>query len=208
MKTSRPFSTISYNSSDFLEIRLGELIARRQLDFFAWVHHYPEEDETKPHKHVYLVPNGKIDTDQVLDCLLELDPENPLKPLGCIRPRSSKFAHWYLYGLHDPAYLASIGQSRKYHYSLEDFHCSDMDYLLEEIHTIDFAKLNRFNVLRDAALNGTPFDELLLTGCIPIQQTYAYKQAYDILANSCTFRNGSHGHEFTDPDTGEIRLIT
>lgn len=195
MRTSKPFSTISYNTEDFLNLRLSDLIQRRQIDFFAWVQHYPEEDETKEHKHLYIVPNGRVDTDQMLDFLLEHDPKHPDKPFKCIRPHSSKFADWYLYALHDVTYLASKGQARKYHYVIDDVHTSDSDYLLEEVHTIDFAKLNRFAALRDAAVQGVPFEELLMSGSIPIQQTYAYKQAYDLMANCRTDRAGREGHE-------------
>ena len=97
--------------------------------------------------------------------------------------------------MHDVTYLASKGQARKYHYVIDDVHTSDSDYLLEEVHTIDFAKLNRFAALRDAALQGVPFEELLMIGSIPIQQTYAYKQAYDLMANCRTDRAGREGHE-------------
>lgn len=195
MRTSKPFSTISYNTEDFLNLRLCELVQRRQIDFFAWVQHYPEEDETKEHKHLYIVPNSRVDTDQVLDCLLEHDPNHPDKPFKCIRPHSSKFADWYLYALHDVTYLASKGQARKYHYVIADVHTSDSDYLLEEVHTIDFAKLNRFAALRDAAFQGVPFEDLLMSGSIPIQQTYAYKQAYDLMANYRTDRAGRDNHD-------------
>lgn len=204
MKTSKPFSTISYNTADFLYQKLSELVSRRQIDFFAWVLHYPEEDEAKEHKHLYIVPNGRIDTDQVLDYLLELDPKKPDKPLKCIRVKPSKFPDWYLYALHDTAYLASKGQARKYHYTLSDVVTGDKDYLLEEIHTIDFAKLNRFASLRDAALSGQRFEELLMSGAIPIQQTYAYRQAYDLMANYRTDRNGRESHQKIDPITGEV----
>lgn len=206
MKTSKPFSTISYNTSDYLKQKLDELYNRRQIDFYAWVQHHPEEDESKEHKHLYIVPNGKIDTDQLLDYLVEIDIKKPDKPLKCIRPRSSKFADWYLYALHDTAYLASKGQARKYHYTQSDVVCPDNDYFLEEVHTIDYTKYNRFNALRDAALSGVRFEELLLNGAVPIQQTYAYRQAYDLMANYKTDRGGKEGHQKIDPTTGEVLL--
>lgn len=204
MKTSKPFSTISYNSVDYLNTKLNDLVSRRLIDFYAWVLHYPEEDESKEHKHLYIVPNGRVDTDQLLDYLLELDPKKPDKPLKCMRPHSSKFADWYLYALHDSSYLASKGQSRKYHYNIDDIATCDRDYLLEEVHTIDFAKLNRFNYLRDAALSGQSFESLLMSGSIPVQQTYAYHQAYNLMSNFVTNRNDRTGHEGVDPDTGEL----
>ena len=205
MKTSKPFATISYNTADFLTQKLNDLYQRRVIDFFAWISHYPEEDEKKLHKHVYIVPNGRVDTDQVLDYLLELDPLNPTLPLKCLRPRSSKFADWYLYAIHDTAYLASKGQARKYHYSIADIVSADSDYLLEEVHTIDFAKLNRFASLRDAAVSGTPFEELLMGGSIPIQQTYAYRQAYELMSHYKLDRGDNTTHTpLCDPMTGEI----
>ena len=204
MKTSKPFSTISYNSTEFLKIKLDELYNRHTIDFYAWVEHLPEEDENKAHKHLYIVPNGKIDSDQLLEFLQEFDPLHPDKPLRCMRPHSSKFADWYLYALHDTAYLASKGQARKYHYQQSEFMTADNDYFLEEIHTIDFAKLNRFASLRDAAQQGIPFEELLLGGSIPIQQTFAYRQAYDLMARFKTDRAARTGHQKVDPNTGEI----
>lgn len=204
MRTSKPFSTISYNSSDFLRVKLDDLVKRRKIAFFAWVLHHPEEDEKKEHKHLFIVPNGQIDTDQVLDYLLELDPSMPDKPLGCIRPHSSRFSDWYLYALHDTSYLASKGQSRKYHYCLEDFITSDSDYFLEEIHTIDFSKIKRFDALKSAAINGVPFSQLVLSGVIPVQQFIAYREAYALMSCCSTERNGHNGHEI-DPETGELK---
>lgn len=205
MKTSKPFSTISYNSADYLTTKLDDLFQRRVIDFFAWIQHYPEADESKAHKHLYIVPNGRVDTDQVLQYLIEPDPYNPTRPLLCLRPRSSKFADWYLYALHDTAYLATKGQARKYHYGPADIVSADNDYLLEEIHQIDFAKINRLASLREAALRGVPFEELLLSGSIPIQQTYAYRQAYDLMQQYKLQRDKNPTHTpLCDPTTGEV----
>ena len=66
MKTSKPFSTISYNTADFLSVKLNDLVNRRKIAFWAYVEHLPEEDEKKAHKHLYIVPNGQINTDEVL----------------------------------------------------------------------------------------------------------------------------------------------
>lgn len=205
MKTSKPFSTISYNTEAYLNQRLSDLVNRRQIDFFAWVEHFPEEDEKKAHKHLYIVPNGRVDTDQLLDYLLEIDPKLPDKPLKCIRPHSSRFGDWYLYALHDTSYLASKGQSRRYHYTLDDVHSSDSDYLIEEVHTIDYATIRRFSALRDSAVSGVPFEELLMSGAIPVQQVHAFLQAYQLMASFRTDRAGREGHECFDPDTGELK---
>lgn len=207
MKTSKAFSTISYNTDDFLLVKLGELITSRKIDFFAFVNHFPEEDETKAHKHLIIFPNGKIDTDQVRDYLLEIDINNPLqKPLGCMPCKSSKFADWYLYSMHDSGYLASKGQSRKFHYVKDDFTVSDGDFFNEEIHQIDHTKYNRFNELRKAIDEGRSFAEVLASGIVPLQQTYAWEKAYNIIAYDFTNRNGRDGHEdgTVDETTGEL----
>lgn len=205
MRTSKPFSTISYNTAEYLDGRLSELITKRKIDFYAWIEHEPEEDEEKKHKHLIIFPNGQTDTDQVLDYLVEIDPKKPDKPFRCLRPRSSKFAPWYLYALHDTAYLASLGQSRKYHYTLSDVHASDNDYLREEIHTIDYSKLNKFSVLQEAVSDGVPFGELVRLGRVPIQQVFAWEKAYYLIADFNTARNGKQSHTpIIDPTTGEI----
>lgn len=205
MKTSKAFSTLSYNSESFLLVTLQRLVDTRKIDFFAFVEHFPEDDETKKHKHLYIVPNGKIDTDQIRNELLEVDISNPLaKPLGCMPCKSSKFADWYLYGLHDTNYLASKGQSRKFHYTKDDFLVSDCDYFNEEIHTIDHTKYNRFNELIKAIENEKSFAEVLASGIVPLQQTYAWEKAFDILSDNKTFRGDKQGHEpLVDEDTGE-----
>ena len=204
MKTSKPFSTISYNSADFLTVKLNDLVNRRKLAFWAYVEHLPEEDEKKAHKHLYIVPNGQINTDEVLlDILVEYDPAHPEKPLGCVGVKSSKFYDWYMYSIHDVDYLSSKGQSRKYHYRREEVACSDTDYLNEEIHQMDMSKLSKVKALNEAVRNGVPFEELLMRGQIPVQQVYAFQKTYGML-QSYTFRNGRDTHQIVDEDTGEI----
>lgn len=209
MKTSKPFSTISYNTVEFLTIKLNELITSRKLTFWAFVEHYPEDDETKMHKHLLLVPNGQIQTDSLFDYLIEIDPSNPLnKPLACVGVRSSKFFDWYMYGKHDVEYLAMKGQSRKYHYEDSDFICSDRDIFFEEKHQMDMSKLMKVKALNQAAKDGVPFEELLMSGQIPVQQVYAYQRAYDIInGHYVTYRNGREGHQSVDPNTGEIHEV-
>ena len=206
MKTSKPFSTISYNSADFLQIKLNDLIKRRKIAFYGFIEHLPEEDEKKAHKHLYIVPNGQINTDEIIDYLLELDPKNPEKPLGCIPFHSSKFTDWYLYSVHDKDYLASKGQSRKYSYQKDEVKVSDSDYFNEEIHRMDLSKLSKIKVLREAVENNIPFEHMLMTGQIPVQQVYAFKQTYDMIHNfvARTQRNGRETHQKIDPDTGEL----
>ena len=204
MKTSKPFSTISYNSADFLTVKLNDLVNRRKLAFWAYVEHLPEEDEKKAHKHLYIVPNGQINTDEVLlDILVEYDHTHPEKPLGCVGVKSSKFYDWYMYSIHDVDYLSSKGQSRKYHYKREEVACSDTDYLNEEIHQMDMSKLSKVKALNEAVRNGVPFEELLMRGQIPVQQVYAFQKTYGML-QTYTFRNGRDTHQNVDEDTGEI----
>ena len=144
MRTQRPFSTISYNTDKFLNQKLEELEKRRAISFWCWIDHYAEDDELKRHKHLFIIPNGQIDTDMVKKELEEIDLTNPLgKPLGCQLMRSSKFDDWYLYGIHDTAYLATKGQSRKHHYQESDMHPSCRDSLHELVCTIDFSKYRK-----------------------------------------------------------------
>lgn len=206
MKTSKAFSTISYNTDGYLNATLNKLVSARKIDFYAYIEHSPEEDEKKKHKHLYIVPNGKIDTDQVRNELIEIDPKTPmLPPLGCMPAKSSKFGDWYLYTKHDKAYLASKGQSRKYHYQIDDFVVSDFDYFKEEINTIDLTKYTRFSELIKAVEDGKSFSEFLKSGIVPIQQTYAYEKAFQIIRSTVLSRNERTTHTpKIYPDTGEV----
>jgi hypothetical protein len=117
-----------------------------------------------------------------------------------------------LYALHDSNYLASKGQSRKYHYSKSDFIVSDGDYFNEEIHTIDHTKYNRFNELKRALEDGRSFADVLASGIVPLQQTYAWEKAYGILSERGTNRGDRTGHEeplgTVDENTGEFIELT
>ena len=189
-----------------MQVKLNDLVNRRKIAFFGFIEHLPEEDEKKAHKHLYIVPNGQINTDEILDYLLELDPKNPDKSLGCIPFHSSKFTDWYLYSVHDKDYLASKGQSRKYSYQKEEVIVSDSDFFNEELHRMDLSKLSKVKALRNAVESGVPFEHMLMTGQIPVQQVYAYKQTYDMILNYLdrTQRNGRETHQKIDPDTGEL----
>lgn len=194
LKTSKPFSTISYNSNDFLLTKLTDLVNRNKIDFFAYIEHLPEEDEVKPHKHLFVIPNGQVDTDQVRDYLEELDPNNIDKPFRCLPCQSSKFADWYFYGLHNAEYLASKGQSRKYCYDDNEILCSSTDYLAELKHQIDFSKVGNKKtkiVLERLAGGETPID-LLSVGLISAQNFMQWEKIYNHMYG--TYRNGSKTH--------------
>ena len=39
MRTSKPFSTISYNTEDYLTAKLDELVTTRKIEFYAFIEH-------------------------------------------------------------------------------------------------------------------------------------------------------------------------
>ena len=202
MKTTKPCSTISYNSTEFLTVRLNDLIDRRVIDFYAFIEHLPEEDEKKAHKHIFIVPNGKIDTDQIKDYLVELNPLDIGKPLGCIWFNPSKFDDWYFYELHDTEYLASRGQSRKYHYTEDEFYYSSEDYFTQLKHRIDYSKIgNRKTKQVIEELNeGQDLVDLLNRGLISPQNFMQWEKIY----NAMTYRAGRKTHT----PIGEDEYIT
>ena len=190
MKTSKPFSTISWNSFDYLKNKLDALIERDIFSFYTFIKHYPEDDQEKEHFHILIIPNGQYQTDQLKPYLNEIDPTN-IKPLSILPCTSSKFGDWYLYNLHDIAYLASKGQVRNIHYSHEDFITSSAEYLREEVGKIDFSKYKRSKELYDMIKQGATIDELLERGQVPIPQFNAFKAFYDTVkyGEQTVFRN-------------------
>lgn len=182
MITRTSIATISYNSVPFLVHTLDDLIADGVIEFYAFVDHLPESDETKSHKHLFIVPSSNIDTFSLQNQLKEVDLEHPdLPPLGCIMFRHSKFADWFMYCQHDRDYLSMRGEVKEFIYSKDDFIVSDRDYFNELIHTSDFSKFKIFQKLRDAVNADVSFKELVSNGFVPVPQIVQYRMAYNIM---------------------------
>lgn len=192
MRTTKPISTVTYNTPAYLRIKLDELVAAKKISFWAFISHKPEEDEKKQHIHIYAEPSRMLQTDDLRDFLKEVDPKNPAKPLTCISWRSSKFDDWYLYSLHDVRYLMSKGQSRKYHYTRDNMTTSDLDDLDDHIQRIDMLSLTPYEIVREAVEQGQSFEALVSTGRIPIQQIRNFQLAFEAL--NCTLKRTHKTH--------------
>lgn len=216
MRTRKPISTISYNTRPFLELKLGELLLftkrkkdelaedsdldskkTRKADFWCFICHKPEDDEAgnKPHIHLYIEPTNQLETSSLQASMDEPDlRHSQLKPLKCLAFRSSKFDDWCLYSLHDKAYLASKGQSRKYHYDYSDLVASDPDELLYRYRMIDRSKLLPFQNMLDLQSQGVSFGEFIKYGRVPVPQINAWRSAWYELSGDDLNRNGRITH--------------
>lgn len=182
MRTSKPFSMISYNTTDFLREKLNELVNGGLIQFWAFIHHKPEDNEKKAHKHLYIMPQKMIDTQRIEKALQEIDITNiTAKPLGAIFPQSSKFSDWYLYGMHNKSYLASKGQEREYSYNANAFVVSCQDTFQELKNMIDYTEINRLNLIIEKAENGENLASIIKTSNIPLQLIGQVKQLYEII---------------------------
>lgn len=207
MRTTKPISTISFNTPAYLELKLNELLKSGRISFWAFVCHIPEDDEggKKEHSHVYIEPAKMTQTDDIKSELREYDPTNPEHPRGCLTFKSSRFDSWYLYGLHDPRYLASKGQSRRYHYTHDQFCSSDPDDLLFKARSIDLVSLSPYADMEDAIKHGLDFPEYFARGTIPIQQVALFERAWHMLLTAYTYRGDRPGHPMdVDEETGEV----
>jgi hypothetical protein len=207
VRTTKPIAAISYNTPAYLEQKLRELTTAKIISVWHFICHLPEDDEggKKNHIHLYIEPAKLIQTEDLQEHFKEFDPEKPDKPKGCLPFRSSKFADWYMYGLHDTAYLASKGQARRYHYTREEVATSNDDELNRAIHEIDFGTVAPIQALEQAIAERKTFAECLRSGIVPIQQARNYKLAWNAILESMTYRNDRETHtpKF-DPKTGEI----
>jgi hypothetical protein len=178
------------------------------VQFWAFIEHLPEEDEKKAHKHLYIIPQKLIDTQRIEKALQEIDlTDITAKPLGAIFPQSSKFADWYLYGLHDKKYLAYKGQKRKYHYNDNAFVVSCQDTFQELKNLIDYTEINRLSLIVEKAENGESLASIIKSSNIPLQLIGQVRQLYDIIISSSIelYRNNRETHSpKVDIETGEI----
>lgn len=131
MRTTKPISSISWNSMQYLIDRLEELRTAHLVAFWVLIQHHAEEDEKKEHIHFYLEPNRSIDTEQLRGNFIEIVPNG--KPLGVNKFQKSDFKNWLWYSIHDKAYLFSKGETRKYHYSISDLISSNDEDLCQRI---------------------------------------------------------------------------
>lgn len=196
MRTSKPIATISYNEPDFLQLKLEELRRAGRLSEWYFIKHTAEEDETKDHIHLFVVPSKMLQTDDLIKEFSQPDPTKPGKVLTCPRWVSSKFGDWYLYAVHDLAYLTSKGQSRKYHYRLQDVVAFDYDALNDSVREIDLTTVNAIKRMMDAQQAGLTFGQFLQRGGVPIQAIRAYEEAWEVLhAADSTYRASRVGHD-------------
>ena len=103
MATSRPISTISYNTKDFLLSKLNSWYESHLIQSYQVIFHIGEEGD-KNHAHLRIEPNKVLDPMNLTADLKECDPLHPL-PLGCRPWRPSKEEDWCLYVIHDSDYL-------------------------------------------------------------------------------------------------------
>ena len=170
MRTSKTISTISYNSKEFLEFKLMELVDLGFISDWFFIQHKKEEDETKDHIHLWLKPNRLLDTLDLQKQFVEINLLNPKKPFKCIDFVISKPDDAILYFLHDKKYLAFKGQTRKYHYLKEDIVCQDEDNF-EELYNhayrgSDFALKNQ--MIQSIISHRDDLSKLIESGIVPL----------------------------------------
>lgn len=203
MRTSKPVSTISYNTEAFLKAKLDELLRNKKICDYMFIQHAAEEDERKDHIHLWIKPNTLLDTMDLQQHFTEIDPKNPLKPLKCIDFRASVTDEWILYSEHFEPYLATKGESRHYHYTKDDFVFADED-TFEDLYYhahkgSEFAK--RFAILQQLSDGHYNPAELVLNGTVPLNmatqlQAFTYMKTH----YGKTTRGNHSNHEEEEED--------
>lgn len=187
MRTSKPVSTISFNTLGYIELKLDELVKAKKVSVWHFIAHKGENDECqkKDHVHLYIEPSILMQVDELLEHFKELDPCNS-KPRMCLPFRSSQFDTWYLYAIHDKDYLMTkpnVGK-KKYHYAYADIKTSNSDDLYRSVSEIDVGLLAPVNMLKKAIKEGNSFAGLVAVGRVPLEQLRNYKEAYQLLQDA------------------------
>lgn len=185
MKTTKPIATISYNSPEYLIIKLKELTKAQKIAFWAFIYHRGESNDevknAKDHIHLYIEPACSIQTESIREYCKEPDPQKIGFTLDMMPFHSTKFGDWYLYILHDPEYLDSKGIARLYHYSMEDIITPDEDYLYMLVRHIDTSERTPIKKIRQAITLGMTFEDMVAKGWVPIPQLNQWATAYSVL---------------------------
>lgn len=184
MRTSKPISTISYNSKEFLIAKLNQWHSEHRIAYWCIICHVGEilDDGTKEkdHYHVYIEPNGQVDTMSLQEDTKELDLKNN-KPLKCIDFRSSNNDDWTWYCLHDPQYLARKGECRQYTYTRDDFISCDADEFDARFYrAMHCERIVQDNRLAQYIQNGFSLGQLTYLGVIPMTKAIQAKEWYKL----------------------------
>ena len=90
MKTSKPISTISYNSEEYLKSKLDYLVKNNTVEFWFYVKHLGEYDketnmQDKDHMHLYIQCCDRVDTVKLREQFVEYENGDlNSKPLQCM----------------------------------------------------------------------------------------------------------------------------
>lgn len=142
METTKPISAITYNTKEFLNEKLSTLLNNGYINYYAYVYHLGEKNESKNHIHLLIIPAKALDTIKLKGYFNEPDIEHPDKPLGLFKPFdiTKNCTDWYLYGIHDEVYCqlhcSENELPKKYHYSIDDVITNSKDFVQEIAHGI------------------------------------------------------------------------
>lgn len=190
MATSKPISSISYNTEDFLKARLEYLTKNGVISFWSYIHHNGEsklEDEAagKDHFHLLLIPNKCVDLVQIGHQFVEFFPNDPGKPLKCLPFRTSKTEDWILYAIHDADYLMLRGLTKDYVYDIPDLKASDPEYLHQLwVEAKQSLANNPAIKFRRKAREGVSFSRLVQSGAVSVQQIRNAEIYYSYFLNA------------------------
>ena len=183
MQTSKPISTISYNTIEFLTSVLDYLIRTHVIDYYMFIPHIGEDDgfgeNEKDHIHLFIIPNHRINTANLDSYFIEPVPNS--LPLKCINWNTSNPDDWILYVLHDPEYLLTKFEHRELQYHFGNIKSSCKETLRRMFrHAYQSSGYARMrNLYQYAASNGLLTD-LMRIGAIPINQIASYEQYFAI----------------------------
>lgn len=201
MSTSKPITTISYNTESFLKMTLDHEVEMKRVQWYAYIKHDAEEDETKNHFHLLVIPNVMTDLMDFQFRFREIDEDNPKKPFGVMPCRAiakDNIDDWIPYVLHDRGYLALKRETREFFYKKEDMVTSDedyYDYLYK--HAFKASKWAKDNELIQLLISGDlKPHELIDKGYVSWNMSTQINAYYYMKNNygTCT-RNGHEGHE-------------
>lgn len=183
MLTTKPITTISYNTDTYLTNLLENLRKAKIITFRFFVPHKAEDDENKDHIHLYIELAKRLDTEILRDEFKEKDLSSDTdKPLSVMPFQvCNSFNDMYLYFIHDKIYLSSMNNPRKYHYNDSDIHTSDKEYLNEKRRTSPMPKCYINREMFDGLLHGEKPTHILQRNNVPMRQWGQYLTAFRML---------------------------
>lgn len=186
-KTSKPQSTISYNTDRFLKKTLNQLVNEGIVSYWFYINHKPDTDDKMAHIHLRVELRKPTDMIEFEKLFIQHIRDKKHKTTKTRSFQYSDCNNWFMYAVHNPDYLRYKKMTRNYQYTLSDIKSNDKDeceYRYKIALEWLYSELLKDLYAEDKLKEGISISALADSGIITSRNAFRMKQFNDLLSKS------------------------